>query len=365
MSNDIYESLKIENACLNQLYRNAMLKMKKMHTEYESLYLNYLNENQQREDNIKNNYYKYQALFQKQFKNEEKNYLEEINNLKLEINEKNQLINNLQNNISELKDKLSKNELIFHLKEKEYQKELLKKDRLLIKSSDVVKKNSKEVMDDIKKLKDELKYFQNKINMMNNDPSIYNNIKTINSNSNSNYYKRELSDYKIRKSPSYNNIGIICTCDCHKNELNKSYFSNETYNFKKNPNSLNIDKIGNSNDSTYIIILRNKINNLQNIIRKKDKEILFWKNLRKGLNYKNNILHRQNYDNILSENKLYQKNNTNNIINSYKSSNNKNNIRSYSHSSSQFYPAKKNIKINLINSNMNPIDVNLTSKEEK
>ena len=50
--------------------------------------------------------------------------MEEIKNLKIEINEKNKIINILQKNIAELKDKLAKNELIYHLKEKEYQKEL-------------------------------------------------------------------------------------------------------------------------------------------------------------------------------------------------------------------------------------------------
>ena len=201
MSNNDYESLIMENSSLNKLYKNAMNKMKRMQNEYESMYLEYLSENQQRENTLKNKYYKYQDLLQKQYKQEEKNYLDEIQHLKLEINEKNTIINNLQRNNSLLKDKISKNELIFQLKEKEYQKELLNKDRLLIQSSNIVKKNSKEAMEDIQKLKEELKYFQNKIYIMNNSQNEKQiaNARTINSHSNINYYNQELNEkYKLK-----------------------------------------------------------------------------------------------------------------------------------------------------------------------
>ena len=77
-----------------------------------------------------------------------------------------------------MNDKLSKNELIYNLKEKEYQNQLLNKDRLLMKSSDIVNKNSYEVMEDIKKLKEEIKYFQNKANN-NNINNIHNKYKNI------------------------------------------------------------------------------------------------------------------------------------------------------------------------------------------
>ena len=156
------EILKKENASLMQSYKELLIKIKKMQNEYESMYSKFLNENQMRENNLKNNYNRYQDLLQQHFQKEENNYLEEIKNLKLQIQEKDKIINILQNNNTLLNDKLTKIELIFNLKEKDYQKQLLNKDRLLMKSSDVVKKNSQEVMNDIKKLKEEIKFFQNK-----------------------------------------------------------------------------------------------------------------------------------------------------------------------------------------------------------
>ena len=349
MSDNLYESLRKENASLSILYKNAMFKMKKMQNEYESLYLNYLNENQQREHNLKNNYLKYQDLIQKQHEKEEEKYLEEINNLKLEINEKNKIIIALQKNNSLLKDKLSKNELIFHLKEKEYKKELLNKDRQLMKSSDIVKKNSQEVMEDIEKLKEELKYFQNKIYVMNSNPKnlINNNAKTISNISNLNYANGMAS----------------CSCNCHKNtfgELNKSFHSTKFPNLKKSTLSLNRYLNGDDNNDVYM--LKIKIKNLNKIIKKKDEEILFWKNLRKDL-YLNNKKYQKILDGFDNEerNNKYKINNLN-----FNTTNlNKNNYkRSYSQSSSHFKTLKKDININLVDSNINKPINNIKRKSE-
>ena len=148
------EFLKKENASLTKLYKDSLIKMKKIQRDYESMYSKFVNENQLREYFMKNNYIKYQELLQQHFQKEENNYIEEIKNLKLQIQEKDKVINALQNNNALLNDKLSKNELIYNLKEKEYQNQLLNKDRLLMKSSDIVNKNSYEVMEDIKKLKE-------------------------------------------------------------------------------------------------------------------------------------------------------------------------------------------------------------------
>ena len=169
------EMLKNENDTLNKLYKQALLKMKKIQKDYESMYSQFVNENMIRENIIKNNYIKYQELLEQHFQKEENNYIEEIKNLKLQMKEKEKIINVLQNNNTLLNDKLAKNELIFNLKEKEYQKQLFNKDRLLMKSSDIVNKNSHEVMEDIKKLKEEIKYFQNKAN--NNSKNIKDNNK--------------------------------------------------------------------------------------------------------------------------------------------------------------------------------------------
>jgi len=332
MSNNLIESLRMENASLSQLYKNSLSKMKKIQDEYEALYLNYLKENQIRENNIKNNYFKYQNLLQKNFQNEENNYLEEINNLKLEINEKNKIINILQKNNSQLKEKLNKNELIYHLKEKEYQKELLNKDRQLMKSSELVKKNSKEVMEDIQKLKTELKYFQNKIYMINNDKDLNNsNVNTIN-NLKSTYFNQDSNFNKIKKSPSSNNVNrLLCCCDCHKNDFDKSFYSDKYSNLLNN---------GNMNE---VVILKNKIKYLNGIIKKKDEEIAFWKNLRKNICNTNSEI--SNVKNIINKFNMNK--------NSQKNFQIRNGVRHLSQTSSHFRPYHKNLNLNLVNSNDN------------
>ena len=343
MSNKLYESLKMENASLNQLYKNAISKMKKMQNEYEAIYLNYLSEKEKREKYIKNNYFKYQELLQRQYEKQEKNYLKEINNLKLELNEKNKIINTLQKNNSLLQDKLTKNELIFHLKEKEYEKEILSKDRLLIKSSDIVKENSKEVMEDIQKLKDELNFFQNKINMANNNNN-QNNINNNNSIINNkflNFYDSDLNNTKN------------CFCNCHKNrcEFSKSLCC-EKYNLKKS-------------QLYEINFLKNKINYLNNVIKQKDEEILFWKNIRRDLCYSTNKLHNKSYENILSGFNFETRNRNSQLNNINTSSNKKLYNRSSSQSSNYFTPFKRNFNLNLIDSNSNkPIKKYHISNEE-
>ena len=334
MSNNLIESLRMENASLSQLYKNSLSKMKAMQDEYEALYLNYIKENQLRENNIKNNYFKYQNLLQQNFQNEENNYLEEINNLKLEINEKNKIINILQKNNSQLKEKLSRNELIFHLKEKEYQEELLKKDRQLMKYSEIVKKNTKEVMEDMQKLKNELKYFQNKINIINKDKDLNNNKANTINNLKSSYFSQDSNFNNLKKSSSSNNFNqILCCCDCHKNDFDKSFYS------AKFPNLLNN---GNYNE---IIILRNKIKYLNGIIKKKDEEITFWKNLRKNICNTNNESSMPNIENIINKLNMNK--------NSQKNFQIRNGVRHLSQSSSHFRPYHKNLNLNLVNSNDN------------
>ena len=347
--------------------------MKKMQNEYESLYMNFVKENQQRENNIKNNYNKYQNLFQKQFEKEERNYLEEIKSLKIEINNKNKIITTLQKNNADLKDKLSKNEFIFHLKEKEYQKELIKKDKLLIKSSNIVKKNSKEVMEDIQKLKDELYVFQNKVLMgkINNNNNTNNN--TINNNSNIKYHYRNFSNYKTNKNVNtndFNNI-INCNCNCHKNEfynLNKS-FSNMKYpTLKQSQTSLINNTISDKKYQFEVKSLRHRIDYLNSVIKKKDEEILFWKNLRRKLTSGNSILHTYNYKNNLRCLNVEKRNNTINQISSITTTNsNKNNDRKiHSQSATHIRPLAKKINLDLVDSNINiPTIKNIVSSEEK
>ena len=361
------EFLKKENASLTKLYKDALIKMKKIQRDYESMYSKFVHENQLRENFMKNNYIKYQELLQQHFQKEENNYIEEIKNLKLQIQEKDKVINALQNNNALLNDKLSKNELIYNLKEKEYQNQLLNKDRLLMKSSDIVNKNSYEVMEDIKKLKEEIKYFQNKANnnnINNNDNYIYDNNQN-NLNYFNNEYKRQ---QQIKKSLSSNNFNDIR----NYSDLNsKNNFNNNlTYYSTNNPQIRNFNSNQNSpyaiktktlnNNSNEIHKYKTRIINLINIIKQKDKEINFWKNLRQNL-YKANTT--QNFDNNMY-NKTYI-----NSMNNYRNINSEQKLmkRCNSQTANQIRQNKrKKFNLYLIDSNINkPIKRNIITYKNK
>ena len=364
MSNELYESLRMENASLNKLYQKAMIKMKKIQNEYESLYLNYVNQNEKRENAIKNNYLKYQILFQKHYEKEEKKYMEEISNLKNEIYSQNTIINKLQKYNAHLKDILNKKELNFHLKEKEYQIEIMKKDQMLMKSSDMIKKNSKEVMNDIQKLKKEINYFQNKLKNNKNNNNNKNN-RTINVDSNLSYYYDKFDKYNLKKKSSSLNIKdyIGCNCNCHKYEINK-YANKSLYNIifpnqkQSNISSLINNQSDDNNTLLEVYILKNTINDLNNLIKQKDEEILFWKNYRKDSSLDNSKLYTYNYKNNINNYKLdITRNKSLNRISTIDTT--KQNIikfrRSYSQLSNHFRPLKKKIDLDLIDSNNKPI----------
>ena len=342
------ELLKRENSSLTKLYKEALLKMKKMQKDYELMYSKYVNENQIRENNIKNNYSQYQELLQQHFQKEENNYLEEIKYLKLQIQEKDKIINILQNNNDLLNDKLSKNELIYNLKEKEYQKQLLNKDRLLMKSSDIVKKNSQEVMDDIRKLKEEIVYFQNKVN---NNTCKEKVIEISNDNlNNMNYFNNEYKNQKIKKSLSSNNVSEPKYYRNINNKSNVNILSNCMDNKNRNFNSKQTSPYAIKNkvfeNSNEIHKLKIRIINLINIIKQKEKEINFWKNMRQNIYMSNTC---QNIDN--RSNKTYM-----NSYNNYRNVNSEQKImkRCNSQTSSQYRQNKrKKINLYLVDSNIN------------
>ena len=361
------EFLKKENSSLTKLYKDALVKMKKIQRDYETMYSKFVNENQMRENFMKNNYLRYQDLLQQHFQKEENNYIEEIKNLKLQIQEKDKIINVLQNNNALLNDKLSKNELIYNLKEKEYQKQLLNKDRLLMKSSDIVNKNSLEVMEDIKKLKEDIKYFQNNANnnnINNNDNIIYDN-NPIFLNYFNNEYKRQ---QQIKKSLSSNNVNDIRNySDLNsKNNFNNNltYFTacgQQIRNFNSNQNSPYAIKTKPlNNNSNEIHKLKTRILNLINIIKQKDKEINFWKNLRQNLYMANTT---QNIDNNIY-NKTYI-----NSMNNYRNVNSEQKIikRCNSQTANQLRQKKRNkFNLYLIDSNVNkPIKRNIITYKNK
>lgn len=336
----IIEMLKKENQSLNKLYQETLLKMKEIQKDYDSMYSNFVNENMAREIIMRNDYQNYQELLQQHFQKEENNYIEEIKNLKLQIQEKENIIIILQNNNTLLNDKLSKNELLYKLKEKEYKKQLFNKDRLLIKSSDIVNKNSQEVMEDIKKLKEEIQYFQNKSNNNNAYNKKISSIINDNMN-NANYFN---NDYKrqqqIKKSLSSNNFNDP---NCYMNLNNKNNY-NECYNnfvnnndkkgnFNKKQNYQNPIKTKALNNSNEIRKYKTRIINLINIIKQKEKEINFWKNVRQNLYMTNKT---QNFDNFSNNTYMNSMNNYRNVNSEQKSIK-----RCYSQTSGQIRKIKR------------------------
>ena len=283
----------------------------------------------------------------------------------MQIQEKDKIINILQNNNTLLNDKLTKIELIFNLKEKDYQKQLLNKDRLLMKSSDVVKKNSQEVMNDIKKLKEEIKFFQNKAyNGGNNNNNFYDNNYAQNNQNNQNnfnYFNNDYKNQKIKKSFSSidfnkpknykNNINNI-------NNSNNNNISNENkvrsfYSNQASPYAIK-NKINTNSDEIHK--LRIRIINLINIIKQKDKEILYWKTMRQNIYVPNTT---QNLESI--SNKTF-KDNYNNY--NYRNQNLEQKFirrcNSQSSTHMQRKNKKKNFNLYLVDSNIiNPIRRNI------
>ena len=198
-------------------------------------------------------------------------------------------------------------------------------------------------MEDIRKLKEDIKYFQNKVN--NNNQDMNNNFNFFN-----NGYKQ-----KIKKSFSSNdfsnNNNIIKPYVNIDNEINnltnggvkkiKNFYSNQIspYTIKKNI----------CNNSEEIHKLKNRIINLINIIKQKDKEICYWKNLRHNL-YRMNAT--QNCDNVSK--KTYMNNLRQN-------SEKKIMKRCISQTSSQMQRnRRKNINLHLVDTNINkPIKRNI------
>jgi hypothetical protein len=265
-----------------------------------------------------------------------------------------------------LNDKLSKNELLYKLKEKEYKKQLFNKDRLLIKSSDIVNKNSQEVMEDIKKLKEEIQYFQNKSNNNAYNKKISN---AINDNmNNANYFN---NDYKrqqqIKKSLSSNNFNDP---NCYMNLNNKNNY-NECYNnfdnnnnrkgnFNKKQNYQNPIKTRALINSNEIRKYKTRIINLINIIKQKEKEINFWKNVRQNLYMTNKT---QNFDNFSNNTYMNSMNNYRNVNSEQKSIK-----RCYSQTSGQIRKnKKKKFNLCLVDSNMinKPVKRNIISYKHK
>ena len=221
-------------------------------------------------------------------------------------------------------------------------------------------------MEDVKKLKEEIQYFQNKSN---NNKAYNKKISgTINDNmNNANYFN---NDYKrqqqIKKSLSSNNFNDP---NCYMNLNNKNNY-NECYNnFDNNNRKGNLNKKQNYqnpiktkalNNSNEIRKYKTRIINLINIIKQKEKEINFWKNVRQNLYMTNKT---QNFDNFSNNTYMNSMNNYRNVNSEQKSIK-----RCYSQTSGQIRKnKKKKFNLCLVDSNMinKPVKRNIISYKHK
>jgi len=317
--NNNLENLEKENDSLkNQIeilkekessYKESFAKIKKIQNEYESSYNESLKEGKKREEEIKKKYLEYQNILEMQNEENEKRFNEEILLFKNELKEKDTIINSLNEKIIELTEKVSKNELKFHFKEKEYEEIILAKERKLKELNDAIKQIVQEAGEEIKRLSQQLEEFQNRVRINNpytanllierdNDKDRINNLnKSVdNIKNNINSIKSLKQNDIIRQSQNIINNSVLLS-DNFKNilldgnspqNMNNSYMitHNRLYNdipqFYTQNNFYNREK-NNQDLKTQLYILQNDKNMLFNQLKQKEKEVNFWKNIRRDL----------------------------------------------------------------------------------
>ena len=339
------ELIQKENALLkNQLqivkekesqYQSSLNKIKQTQSEYELAYKNIINDYNKQQEELKNKYLEYQSILEKQNEDNEKSYVDEILLLKVKLKEKDDIINSLTEKINALNEKITKEEMNYLFKEKEYEDIIVSKERKLTELNEAIKQIVQEATDEIKRLSGQLEEFQRKgkknnpmdyfiekelKDLNNNDININNNINNIKNKNNNN--RDLIINSNLNKSVDNilnNNINSIKSFKQNdiiqqsQNIINNSVLLSE--NFKnvlkdtttpqktnksfiikhhiKNPNINNDmpmyytqNNFSGKNDHdlmTQLYILQNDKTILTNELKKKEKEVSFWKNLRTDL----------------------------------------------------------------------------------
>ena len=328
------ELIQKENALLkNQLqtlkekelqYQSSLTKIKQTQSEYELAYKNAIKDYTKQQEELKNKYLEYQSILEKQNEDNEKSYVDEILLLKVKLKEKDDIINSLTEKINTLNEKITKEEMNYLFKEKEYEDIIVSKERKLTELNEAIKQIVQEATDEIKRLSGQLEEFQRKgkknnpmdffiekeLKDLNNNNNINNNKNNnrdlfINSNLNKsvdNILNNNINSIKsfkqndiIQQSQNIINNSVLLS-DNFKNvlkdtttpqKINKSFIIRP---LSKNPNINNDvpmyytqNNFMAKNDQdlmTQLYILQNDKTILTNELKKKEKEVSFWKNLR-------------------------------------------------------------------------------------
>lgn len=308
-------------------YQSSISKIKQTQSEYENAYKNALKDYSKQQEDLKNKYLEYQSILEKQNEDNEKSYMDEILLLKVKLKEKDDIINSLTEKINALNEKITKDEMNYIFKEKEYEEVIISKEKKLSELNEAIKQIVQEATDEIKRLSGQLEEFQRKGKKNNPvDFFIEKEIKDLNNNNiniNNNKNNRELIiNSNLNKSVDNilnNNINSIKSFKQNdiiqqsQNIINNSVLLSE--NFKnvlkdtttpQKPNKSFIikpriqnPKINNEipmyytqnnffgkNEQdlmTQLYMLQNDKTILTNELKKKEKEVSFWKNLRTDL----------------------------------------------------------------------------------
>ena len=336
------ELLQKENASLkNQIkllkekelsYQSSILKIKQTQSEIEQSYKNALSDYTKQQEELKNKYLEYQSILEKQNEDNEKSYVDEILLLKVKLKEKDDIINSLTEKINLLNEKISKDELNYYFKEKEYEEIIKSKERKLSELNESIKQIVQEATEEIKRLSGQLEEFQkkgkkinpvdifiekeikeqnnkNNINNVNNNQEMNNINLNLNKsvdnilNNNINSIKSFKQNDIVKQSQNIINNSVLLS-DNVKNilkdtttpqKINKSFIINPHINNKNSNKELPMYYTQNNfyakNEQdlmNQLYILQNDKTILTNELKKKEKEVNFWKNLRTDL-YNNNI----------------------------------------------------------------------------
>ena len=338
------ELLKKENESLNNQilllkekelsYQSSISKIKQIQSEYELAYKNTIKDFSKQQEELKNKYLEYQSILEKQNEDNEKSYLDEILLLKVKLKEKDDIINSLSEKINILNEKITKDELNYYMKEKEYEEIIMSKERKLLELNEAIKQIVQEATEEIKRLSGQLEEFQKK-GKKNNIMNLFidNEIKDLNDKNNNNNRDLIINSYLNKSVDNIlnNNINSIKSFKQNdivkqsQNIINNSVLlsenfknvlkdnttpqkANKSYIIKNNNKNQNINNeppmyytqnnfYGKNEQDlmTQLYILQNDKTLLTNELKKKEKEVSFWKNLRTDL-YNNAI--KQNFNSL-------------------------------------------------------------------
>ena len=308
-------------------YQSSISKIKQTQSEYENAYKNAIKDYSKQQEDLKNKYLEYQSILEKQNEDNEKSYMDEILLLKVKLKEKEDIINSLTEKINALNEKITKDEMNYIFKEKEYEEVIISKEKKLSELNEAIKQIVQEATDEIKRLSGQLEEFQRKgkknnpvdffiekeIKDLNNNNININNNKNnheliINSNLNKsvdNILNNNINSIKsfkqndiIQQSQNIINNSVLLS-ENFKNVLkdtttpqkpNKSFIIKSRIQNPKINNEIPMYYTQNNffgkNEQdlmTQLYMLQNDKTILTNELKKKEKEVSFWKNLRTDL----------------------------------------------------------------------------------